>query len=95
MRIVEWTPLALEDLASIDAYWWRYSPERAETILQQIGAAALFLTGTPEAGPEMERAAARKWRVRRTDHIITYRVAPNRIEILRVRHSAENWRDAL
>ena len=93
MRIVEWTPLALEDLASIDAYWWQFSPEGAEIILQRTDSAALFLTSAPEAGPKIERASARKWRVRRTDYIIVYRIVPGRIEVLRVRHAAENWRD--
>ena len=61
-------------------------------MLLRIHAAAEFLRGMPHAGQRIEDAAARKWTVRGTNYILLYRASADRLNILRVHHSAEDWR---
>ena len=94
-RSVEWSPLALDDLAEIDAYWWPIDPEQAEQLLFKIEDAATFLTGVPGAGPIIDDFDAHKWRVRSSHYILIYRVRRDTIEILRVFHASQDWQGEL
>lgn len=94
MRDVEWTPVAREDLAAIDAYWWAFNRERADEILDRIEAAGGFLSGMPHADMMLEDRPARKWRVRGTSYLLIYRIHDDRIEILRVHHASQDWQES-
>lgn len=95
LRRVEWTPLARDDLAAIDAYYWPIDPELAERLIQEIDNAARFLTGAPRAGPMIEALDAHKWRVRATRYLLIYRIRSDAIEILRVFHASQDWQAEL
>ena len=92
MKRVEWTIPAVQDLRAIDDHWCASGAERADEILDTIREAGDFLAGLPNAGPVMEAANVRKWRVRDTNYILLYRLVDDRVQILRVRHGRENWR---
>ena len=94
MKRVEWSDLAARDLEEIDDYWVRYSEEAAEEISLKIEQAASFLATMPGAGPAVRARDARKWSVSNTRYVIIYRVLQGRIEVLRVRHSSQNWTES-
>ena len=52
--------------------------------------AGLFLADYPQAGEEVA-PDHRRWRVPRTRYILIYRLVPDGVEVLRVRHERENW----
>lgn len=91
MRILVWSPLALDDLAAIDDYWWSHNRDRAEEILDRIEASGNYLVELPHAGPAIDNLSARKWKVKQTDYLLIFRIHPDRIEVLRVQHASQNW----
>ncbi len=93
MRPVAWTSLAERDLEVIDEYWFSVSQGQADRVIDRIRAAGDFLATMPHAGPALETGPARKWRVKQTDYILMYRVIADQIQVLRIRHAQENWRE--
>jgi plasmid stabilization system protein ParE len=93
MNRVVWTPLASGDLEAIDDYLAEYSVESAEEIAAKIEAAASFLLNVPHAGTPFDSQKARKWRVATTPYLLVYRPVADHIEILRVYHARQNWRE--
>jgi toxin ParE1/3/4 len=92
MRQVHWTAPAEWDLEEIDDYWCGCSVERADEILDVIRESGDFLAGLPKAGPALEEADLRKWRIAGTNYILVYRLIRDGVQILRVRHTSEDWR---
>lgn len=91
MSRARWTARARADLANVDDYYRRIAPDYARRVGRQALAAARFLAVNPEAGPRFG-GGTRKWRIRASDYLLIYRVAPGGVEILRLRHAHENWR---
>jgi plasmid stabilization system protein ParE len=87
-----WSLAAQSDLEIIDEYWSAYSEDAAEAVLTKIERAAQFLLEIPRAGPMLDRGDARKWRAAGTNYILIYRCTDT-VEILRVHHMRENWRE--
>lgn len=86
---------ATGDLDEVFNYWsQRATLQVAERILDKIGERFSLLTRYPRAGvlrmefgPEIRCISA-------GDYVIYYRIAPQRIEIIRVLHGARNQRRA-
>lgn len=92
MRRVEWSAPAEWDLQAIDDYWCTHSARRADIILDLVRASGDFLAAFPKAGPAVDENGIRKWRVSGTDYILIYRLIPEAVQIVRVRHTREDWR---
>lgn len=87
-----WTQPAQEDLGRIDDVLFLFDPAYAYRVGLAAIESAKFLTKWPGAG-ELLDSGKHKWRVENTPYLLFYRLAEGRIEILRVRHDRENWRD--
>ena len=95
MRQLEWTSPALADLHRISTYLEREArPEIAIRTLAAIRFRANLLLDFPHSGPPVKDRNFRSFRVHDTPYIIAYRLAPGRLEVLRVHHERENWRVA-
>jgi plasmid stabilization system protein ParE len=90
-----WTPEALDDLGRLDDHYRQIDGDLAHKIAQAMFAAARFLAESPRVGPFVTDAPVRKWRVQRFPVILLYRERKNIVEILRIRHSRENWQEEL
>jgi len=81
----------LLDLRAID-HWLSSNgtPSIATTTLTAIRARANLLEHYPRIG-RTGPGDSRILRVRRTPYLLFYRIAADRIEILRIRHDREGW----
>lgn len=91
MKTTHWTLRARADLAEVDDYYRGIAPLFARKLGLDALAAGRFLADFPNAGPVFG-GGSRKWRIRATDFLLIYRITPGGIQILRLRHAAENWR---
>jgi len=87
-----WAIPAQTDLARIDDFYRAVAPEFAERLGRAAIGAARFLAGHPHAGPVLLEPV-RKWRIPTFDYVLLYRVTGDGIEILRMHHAREAWRD--
>jgi toxin ParE1/3/4 len=95
MKRAAWTPDAKADLARIDDFYAEIAPDYADRVGDAALAAARFLVQFPYAGTSIDIDDARKWVVRPTPYILIYRPQRDTIQILRVRHMAEDWKSEL
>lgn len=91
---LEWRPLAQEDLRGIVAYIGHDSPTRAKSFGKELREKAQTLAQYPELG-RSGRPGLPPWLrelVVHRNYIIFYRVldATRTVQILRVRHAAQN-----
>ena len=87
---VVWTLSAAADLKAIVEYIFRDSEFYATAVARELLAAAPSLTTFPEGGrmvPEYEHPTVRQIIVRR--YRLVYRVRPERVEVLRIIHGAQ------
>ena len=91
---VEWTLPARDDLARIDDDFAAPDPEFAEKVARTAIRAGRFLSDWPGSGSLISNGGLRKWPVKDTPYILMYRILQDRIQILRVRHNREDWRDS-
>ncbi len=91
MLKVEWTHPALADLIEAQTYISQENPQAAKNVAQKVWEASQKLTENPEIGRAGHVDGTREWVVQQTPYLIVYRVKDERIEILRVWHSKQNW----
>lgn len=91
MKRAIWSSDALADLARIDGFYVSLDPDYADRVGRHAVRAARFLADQPHAGPQVA-SGFRKWRVPGTRHLLIYRIVPDGVEIVRVFHGRENWR---
>ncbi|MGJ3626574.1 type II toxin-antitoxin system RelE/ParE family toxin [Sphingomonas sp. MMS24-JH45] len=87
-----WSGAALADLARLDDFYAAIDPDYADRVGRLAVRAARFLADHPQAGPTV-MGEFRKWRVPGTRHLLLYRLGADGIEIVRVHHGKENWRE--
>lgn len=92
MKRVLWTDSAIADLDEIKAYLSEFSPALAQHTLNSLILAARWLLDYPKAGSPLENGRWRKWRPRKTRHILIYECTNGGISVLRVRHERNDWR---
>jgi addiction module RelE/StbE family toxin len=89
-REIIWTLRATADLESIVEYISRDSEFYATAVARELIAAARSITTFAERGrmvPEYDDATVRQLIVRR--YRLVYRVKPDRVEVLRIIHGAQ------
>lgn len=88
---VRFSAKADRELHEIVVYIASDKAEAAQGVFDRIKAAARRL----EEFPRLGRAAGRnemRLSVARTPYSLVYRITPREVLILRIRHSAQNWR---
>lgn len=91
---IEWTSEAQRDFASIDDFYAEIAPDYATRVGRLALKAAIYLAQHPTIGSLIDDSDyVRKWRVGRTAFLLIYRVKGSRLQILRIRHMAENWKE--
>ncbi len=93
MRKINWSIPARDDLRRI-AIWLEaeVTPDVAVRHLRAIRVRCEALEKFPKRGPQIGKEA-RKLIVQGTPYIILYRMIRTDIEVVRVFHNRENWRD--
>jgi toxin ParE1/3/4 len=89
---LRWAHRARRDLLKLGDYYESVEPGLGEHLLEKIEQAPLILLDQPKLGPGTGRGRYRKWTVRGTPFVLTYRVLHSAVEIARVHHSASDWR---
>jgi toxin ParE1/3/4 len=90
MRL-EWSVLAQADRDAIFEYIERDSPQAAITMDDRIRQQVAGLVRFPESGRPGRVEGTRELVIDRTPYIAAYRVAGDRVKILRVLHGAQQW----
>ena len=94
MRRVHWAEAAIKDLDGFRAYDEEFGGGAPQAVIDRIVLATDWLLDWPFAGRAVGVSGWRKWKPRRTAHILIYRPTDQGIEVGRVRHERENWLDA-
>ncbi len=93
MRRVIWAESATQDLHQIKSYLIEnYDSVVAEKTIATLILSAHWLLDYPQAGSLIGKDHWRKWRPRKTRHILLYRPHAQGIKVLRVRHERNDWR---
>lgn len=90
MKSARWTPIAQRDLRRQFSYWIRVDARIAAELMAAIASKAEWLARFPGTGAPFG-SRARKSLVENTPFLIIYRPSGDTVEILRVRHTSENW----
>lgn len=93
MKRVIWAEGAIGDLHAIEEYLTEtYSSALARHVITSLIAAANWLLLHPHGGERLAFDGWRKWRPRKSRHVLIYRIGEDGIEVLRVRHERNDWR---
>lgn len=91
---IAWTPAAAADLRAISDWLTEHSEgDRAVRLLETIRLRADLLSRFPYVGRPHDRGL-RLLRVLGTPYLIVYRPMESGIQIIRVHHERQNYRDA-
>ena len=93
MRI-RWTRIALDDLADIHEYVARENPSAAKMIGRTIRASTHRLTAHPYSGRPGQVQGTHELVISKLPYIVAYRITDS-VEILAIRHDAQQWQDTL
>ena len=93
--IIAWSPLARADLLAIVDYLLHHNPAAAVEIEQRVQEAVAQLTAYPGLGRPGRVTGTRERVIADTPYIVVYRVRGHMLDILRVRHGARRWPEAL
>lgn len=93
MRRVRWAYSARRDFIRITDRYAAVAPDFPPRLLVKVEAIAKALLDWPDMGAPVRHSPHRKMLVHGTRYLIFYQPSPDGIEIIRVRHRAENWRD--
>ena len=91
MKRVRWAEVAIADLERFREYDQELGVGAPQVVIHRIVLATDWLLDWPYAGPAVGASGWRKWKPRRTAHILIYRPVHDGIEVGRVRHERENW----
>ncbi len=89
---VIWSFPARDDIFDILDYYDAIDPALADDMAARIDQGPKPLLSNPNIGSPID-GGLRKWRMRGTPFLLIYAVRQAEIEIRRVRHYRENWRD--
>ena len=90
MKLV-WLPRAITDLESQLTYIATDKPRIAVEIGDRVFQHISHLSEYPDMGRHGRRQGTRELVVPRTPFVIVYRIASERVEILRLLHGAQKW----
>lgn len=88
---VRWLTLALDDLDHAVDFIAKDNPGAAKRVAGKIWKAAQALAKHPAMGRPGRVTGTREWVIQGTPYIMAYRVREDRVEVLRVLHTAMEW----
>ena len=93
MRTIIRAASARRDLMDIAAFHGDLDPGLPARLPTIVARASAPLRDHPGIGARTQRRGARTWRIGAAPFLLFQSVSEERIEIKRVRHAAENWRE--
>jgi toxin ParE1/3/4 len=90
VHVIEWKQQALCDLTKIGKHIAKDSPANAERMIDLIEDKVLPLAAHPLLGRAGRKRGTYEL-VAHEHYIIVYRVLAKKIEVLRVKHTAQQW----
>jgi toxin ParE1/3/4 len=91
---VRWTRQALDDLVDIQEYVARENPTAAKMVGRIIRTSTRRLTAHPYSGRTGSVQGTLELVVAKLPYIVAYRIADS-VEILAIRHDAQQWQELL
>jgi len=88
-----WSYPARRDLYAIAAHYKQYGADLPLQMLERIGDAPRILLDYPDLGTPTPRRGVRKWTVKGTTFVLLYVLRGDDVEIRRVVHAAQDWRN--
>lgn len=90
MHVIYWNELAIKDLISIGTHIASGSPANAAKLIHLIEGKVKPLADYPFRGHEGRKSGTRELLVHK-HYVVVYRVLKEKVEILRVKHTAQQW----
>jgi addiction module RelE/StbE family toxin len=91
IRLV-WSPAARRDVAAIAAFVLAHDGLATRKVVVAIRTRAEMLIDHPRIGEPMDLLDLRKLSISGYPYVLIYRVVGNTVQIVRIRHTAEDWR---
>jgi toxin ParE1/3/4 len=88
---IEWSVDARKQLRDIRAHIDERDPAASRRIVDAIVTRISRLTDFPQSAPAVGTTGLRKLVVQGTPYLVLYRYRDGALNVLNVRHSAENW----
>lgn len=83
------------DLEHIHTYIRQYHPSAASAIVQRIRDSIKKLSDFPYSGRQGKVFSTRELIITNTRYNAVFRIMPDRVEILKIIHQAQNWEEAI
>lgn len=93
MHLIHWKKQAINDLIKIGQHIARDSPANAEKMIDLIEGKVIPLAAHPQIGRTGRKRGTYEL-VAHESYIVIYRVLASKVEILRVKHTAQQWPSA-
>ncbi|MCY0916524.1 type II toxin-antitoxin system RelE/ParE family toxin [Massilia antarctica] len=90
MHLIHWKKQAINDLIKIGLHIARDSPASAEKMIDLIEGKVTPLAAHPNLGRAGRKRGTHEL-VTHESYIVIYRVLAKKVEILRVKHTAQQW----
>jgi toxin ParE1/3/4 len=90
VHVIHWKKQAINDLIKIGQHIAKDSPVNAEKMIDLIEGKVTPLAMHPQLGHTGRRRGTYEL-VAHESYVVIYRVLVNRVEILRVKHTAQQW----
>lgn len=86
-----WSPEARQDLREIYLYPAADNPYAAPTLQERIKQGVQLLRDNPHIGQTGRVPGTRELVISDTSYILPYQIGENRLELLRIYHTARKW----
>ena len=90
MRVVQWKKQAINDLIKIGRHISKDSPTNAEKMIDLIEGKVAPLAAHPYIGHSGRKRGTHEL-VAHESYVVIYRVLRTKVEILRIKHTAQEW----
>lgn len=88
---IRWSPAAADDLQHISDYLRQRYPRHRQPTIERIYAEIRSLKDLPNRGRQGRRVGTREMFLLRLPYVVVYRVRDERVEILRILHTSQDW----
>jgi toxin ParE1/3/4 len=89
---LRWTPKAAADLETISDYLHTNHPNYAQQTIRTLYAAISKLSRFPSRGRTGNKPGTRELVITGLPYIVIFRATETSVEILRIHHGAQNWK---